>query len=329
MKAIASILLLAASAAAHSTWQQIWINGVDGGTSCLRTPASNNPISLSQSQLACNQATNSPNVCTIKPGDKVTVEMHQQPNQRSCRNEALGGNHFGPILIYMARVSDAKTANAAGSDWFKIHESGMVSNNPVYWAVQVLNDNCGHYTFTVPDVAPGNYLLRAEAIALHVASGSGGAQFYPGCWQINVIGNGSARPPTVKIPGAYSANHPGILININRPISTYEIPGPAPYGYVAPPIANTKWPTTATWNTALQPSTVPTVTPPVNQEPVPPVVTQPPPVTSQPPVVQPPPPAQPLQTQFGQCGGQGWNGPTQCVSPYTCRSTNQWYAQCI
>ncbi|TFK20585.1 hypothetical protein FA15DRAFT_707989 [Coprinopsis marcescibilis] len=26
-------------------------------------------------------------------------------------------------------------------------------------------------------------------------------------------------------------------------------------------------------------------------------------------------PAHPLLTRFGQCGGQGWSGPTQCVAP--------------
>jgi cellulase len=42
---------------------------------------------------------------------------------------------------------------------------------------EVLNNNCGHYTFTVPTgIAPGDYLIRAEVIALHVASSVGGAQ---------------------------------------------------------------------------------------------------------------------------------------------------------
>lgn len=31
------------------------------------------------------------------------------------------------------------------------------------------------------DIAPGDYLLRAEVIALHVASATGGAQFYMSC----------------------------------------------------------------------------------------------------------------------------------------------------
>ena len=32
-------------------------------------------------------------------GDSVTVEMHQQPNDRSCANEAIGGDHFGPVIV--------------------------------------------------------------------------------------------------------------------------------------------------------------------------------------------------------------------------------------
>jgi len=176
MKPLAALLALAASAAAHATWQQIWVNGIDGGTSCLRKAASNSPIAIDSSNLACNQATNSAKVCTIAPGDLVTVEMHAQHNDRSCANLALGGNHHGPILVYMAAVADAKTAVADAASWFKVHEAGMVSNNPAYFAEQVLNDNCGHWTFRVPSVAPGNYLVRAEAIALHVAGSVGGAQ---------------------------------------------------------------------------------------------------------------------------------------------------------
>ncbi|KAL2194215.1 carbohydrate esterase family 5 protein [Corynascus similis CBS 632.67] len=31
---------------------------------------------------------------------------------------------------------------------------------------------------------------------------------------------------------------------------------------------------------------------------------------------------------YGQCGGQGWNGPT-CCSQGTCKAANQWYSQCL
>ncbi|KAF3919027.1 hypothetical protein ABW21_db0200894 [Orbilia brochopaga] len=35
------------------------------------------------------------------------------------------------------------------------------------------------------------------------------------------------------------------------------------------------------------------------------------------------------QTAYGQCGGQGWTGPTSCVSGYTCVSSNDFYSQCV
>jgi len=39
--------------------------------------------------------------------------------------------------------------------------------------------------------------------------------------------------------------------------------------------------------------------------------------------------AGPQQTHYGQCGGQGYNGPTTCESPYTCKYSNQYYSQCL
>ncbi|AEO60934.1 glycoside hydrolase family 62 protein [Thermothelomyces thermophilus ATCC 42464] len=33
--------------------------------------------------------------------------------------------------------------------------------------------------------------------------------------------------------------------------------------------------------------------------------------------------------RYGQCGGQGYTGPTTCESPYTCKYQNDWYSQCL
>ncbi|KAK3401517.1 cutinase-domain-containing protein [Sordaria brevicollis] len=33
--------------------------------------------------------------------------------------------------------------------------------------------------------------------------------------------------------------------------------------------------------------------------------------------------------KWGQCGGQGWTGPTCCQSGSTCQASNQWYSQCL
>ncbi|KAJ3509346.1 hypothetical protein NLJ89_g5267 [Agrocybe chaxingu] len=35
------------------------------------------------------------------------------------------------------------------------------------------------------------------------------------------------------------------------------------------------------------------------------------------------------QSAWGQCGGNGWTGPTTCVSGYVCTAQNAWYSQCI
>ncbi|EKM79487.1 hypothetical protein AGABI1DRAFT_74560 [Agaricus bisporus var. burnettii JB137-S8] len=40
--------------------------------------------------------------------------------------------------------------------------------------------------------------------------------------------------------------------------------------------------------------------------------------------------AGPTQTQWGQCGGVGWTGPTVCASPFTCTPVSPpYYSQCI
>jgi len=321
-------------ATAHATFQELWVNGVDQGGYCVRLPQSNNPVTdVTSTDLTCNVSPSAAHgKCSVNPGDSVTVEMHQQPGDRSCANEAIGGAHYGPINIYLAKVSDSSTAVGSSSSWFKISEMGLPSSNPDYWATELLNDNCGHYTFTIPSgIAPGDYLLRAEVIALHVASSVGGAQFYMSCYQITVGGSGTVNPPTVKIPGAYSAQDPGILINIYQQLNSYTIPGPNAYNLPSPTVATTAWPTTATWNTAGQPSTDPT-TPPGGKG-TQPTTTGGGSTTSNPssPTTTTSTTTAPAatQTKYGQCGGQGWTGPTVCASGSTCQASSQYYSQCL
>lgn len=35
------------------------------------------------------------------------------------------------------------------------------------------------------------------------------------------------------------------------------------------------------------------------------------------------------QSVWGQCGGQGWSGPTTCISGSVCTFQNNWYSQCL
>lgn len=60
-------------------------------------------------------------------------------------------------------------------------EDGL--NNGV-WGVDNMIANKGWTYFTMPScVAPGDYLMRVELIALHSAYASGQAQFYMECAQ--------------------------------------------------------------------------------------------------------------------------------------------------
>lgn len=163
---------------------------------------------------------------TLDPaGTSLTVEMHAQPGARSCSQPAIGGNHYGPVLIYMAKVSDAKTATSGS--FFKVAEDGYTGTT-ASWGTEILNANCGKRSFTVPkSLAAGDYLVRAEAIALH--AGAGSPQPYVSCFQVKVTGGGSATPSGVSFPGAYKISDPLFSKAIYDSSFKYVSPGPAVY----------------------------------------------------------------------------------------------------
>jgi hypothetical protein len=85
------------------------------------------------------------------------------------------------------------------------------------WGMTRMYKNGGKYSFQIPKCIPsGQYLLRAEVIALHGAGSYPGAQLYMECAQLNISGGGNAQPPTVSFPGAYRGTDPGIKINASH-----------------------------------------------------------------------------------------------------------------
>ncbi|KAH6612558.1 glycosyl hydrolase family 61-domain-containing protein [Boeremia exigua] len=228
---LASVATFSAGVAGHATFQQLWING---GT-CARLPTSNSPITdVTSTNIRCNANQGfAASKCSVAAGGTVTIEMHQQPNDRSCSNEAIGGAHYGPVLVYLSKVSNSATADGS-TPFFKIYQDTWGQNtagssgSDDYWGTKDLNTHCGKLDVKVPTgLAPGDYLLRAEAIALHSAGGSGGAQFYITCYQLTITGSGTTNPTGVSFPGAYKASDPGILINIYQKLTQYISPGPA------------------------------------------------------------------------------------------------------
>ncbi|KAF9480168.1 hypothetical protein BDN70DRAFT_905880 [Pholiota conissans] len=226
------LLASAAFANAHFTLQYIWLNGVDQGqNNFLRVPPNNNPVTdVTSKDLTCNVnglSGSSVNTATIAAGTNVTFEWHQHAQRTG--EDAISGGHKGPVQVYIAKApSTAAAFDGQGAVWTKIYSSGLLNPSSQQWATDVVNSNGGKHSVVIPKSLPaGQYLLRAEVIALHVASTYPGAQFYIGCAQVNISGGGSASPPKISLPGAYKGSDPGITVNIYNNLQSYTAPGGA------------------------------------------------------------------------------------------------------
>ncbi|KAG8899580.1 hypothetical protein FRC01_010454, partial [Tulasnella sp. 417] len=325
MKLTSTITALAgliATANAHATFQYFWTDANTSTNTCVRTPPSNNPVGTMDASMSCNVNGNTgvSGKCTVAAGSSVSVEMHQQPGDRTCTTEAIGGNHDGPVIIYLAKVSDSSTAAGSTASFFKIWQNGLITADPTtqtyYWATDAMNDNCGKVTFTLPsDITPGDYLLRAEVIALHVAGSSGGAQHYMSCYQLTITGGGSSSPAGVSFPGAYSLTDPGILFNLYTSFTTYTIPGPTVYTPGGSPTTTTKSSSTTSKSVSTTSTTKTSSTTTTSKTST--TTTKTSSTTTA---------SGALQTLYGQCGGTGWTGPTACAQG-TCTYSNAYYSQ--
>ena len=295
----------------------IFTNLQAGGTTypvsyAIRTPTYDGPISdVTTNDVACNGGPNpttpSSKIVNVKAGD--TVQAIWRHTLTSDATDVIDPSHKGPVMAYMKKVTDATTDVGYGLGWFKISEAGLNTASQT-WAVTDLIANKGVQSITIPScLEDGQYLLRAELIALHSASSPQGAQFYMECAQINVTGgSGTGKPSTVSLPGAYSATDPGVLINIYQTLSSYTIPGPRPFTCAAgsgPPASSSSKPaaTPTTLSTSVKPSST---------------VSSSKAATST--------ASAGVAPLYGQCGGSGWTGATTCASG-TCKSASQFYSE--
>lgn len=171
-------------------------NALDGKLAC------NNPGTIASRQQTA----------TVAAGSLVTAYWNVWPHD------------LGPVIVHMANCDgECTNADPALLDWFKIDEGGLISGTlrNGYWAAKKMIETNNSWTSTIPRSLPnGNYLIRHETIAFHLANQP---QFYPECAQLRVIGGGEGNPgPTVRFPGAYDPNDPTVNINLNTSYgSTY------------------------------------------------------------------------------------------------------------
>ncbi|KAK4166552.1 family 61 putative glycoside hydrolase [Cladorrhinum sp. PSN259] len=302
-----SLLAAASAASAHTIFLQLEAGGKTYPVShAIRTPTYDGPITnVASNDVACNGGPNpttpSKEIITVQAG--TTVKAVWRHTLTSGPDNVMDASHKGPTLAYLKKVSNALTDTGIGGGWFKIQEDGHNNGN---WGTSKVITNAGLHYIDIPAcIENGQYLLRAEMIALHGAGSPGGAQLYMECAQINVVGGtGTAKPSTVSFPGAYKSNDPGITVNIYSmsPSSKYTIPGPPVFTCSGSPSGGS-----------------PSVTQPGSGF-----------VTSVVPVPEPTQdaPASCSVAQWQQCGGSSFSGCTNCASPYSCKQINAYYHQC-
>ena len=313
-------------ASAHTTVWNILVNGKDAGVGntqggYIDSPPNNNPVTdVSSSAMTCNvPGVKASKSITVKGGDKIAFQWHHDNNQAS--DDIIASSHKGPIMVYASKAGSSYS-------WTKIWEDGYTNGK---WAVEKLlagsyTGKAGQHDLTLPNLAPGDYVLRPEINALHEGDRQGGAQFYMECVHIKVEGSGTAvLPAGVSFPGAYKATDPGVLFNIYSGFSSYPIPGPKVWNGASSGSAPAPAPPATTTKAAAVPAKTTTAA-------AKPTTTKAAATTLATSVKPAPTKAAGgagTAAKWAQCGGQGFTGATACVDGSTCTKQNDYYSQCL
>ncbi|PLB34559.1 putative endo-1,4-beta-glucanase [Aspergillus candidus] len=237
--ALLATILSASKVSAHGHISNIVINGVsykgwDIGSDpynpdppvviAWQTPNTANgfvsPDAYATDDIICHlNATNARGHAVVAAGDNLSLQWTPWPD-----------SHHGPMIDYLARCDGTcEAADKTSLEFFKIGGVGLVEQDPipgVWGADQMIANNNSWMVQIPPTIAPGNYVLRHETIALHGAGSENGAQNYMQCFNLEVTGSGTAKPEGVPGKELYKATDPGILVNIYESLE-YVVPGPS------------------------------------------------------------------------------------------------------
>ncbi|KAI1395579.1 lytic polysaccharide monooxygenase [Hypoxylon fuscum] len=229
-----ALALLASSLSttlAHWTYSRLIVNDEIVGEPWQYVRQHNNanaPLTnVNATDFRCNADAQPSETYTVRAGDTLGFGVDE---------------HFGHPGIQQVYLSPAPAGVAAAEydgsgGWARVYSlttaiNGGDNATALAWATH----NMQSFRFALPAATPpGEYLLRAEGLALHAAHKWANAQFYVSCAQIKVTASGSASGaggeklgPLVSIPGVYRGNEPGVLIPVFWSMLTnYTTPGPA------------------------------------------------------------------------------------------------------
>lgn len=370
-------LLSATQVAAHGHVTNVVVNGVSYEgfditsfpymsdppvVAAWTTPNTGNgfisPEDYTSPNIICHQnATNAKGHITVKAGDRVNIQWTEWPD-----------SHHGPVMDYLADCGEScETVDKTTLKFFKIDGVGLVDDSdvPGTWGDDQLIKNNNSWMVEIPkSIAPGNYVLRHELMALHGAEMEDGAQNYPQCFNLKVTGSGTAKPDGTLGTELYKPTEAGVKVNIYQSLSTYKLPGPTIWsgatsisqttsaatstgsatvgsgsasasgsGSSAAPTAknNVAAPTASNIPVRVPVSSVPSSTEAAAPSAPSTFITMSSPAPSAAPAASSAPSvsgASGVQSVYGQCGGVNWNGPKSCANGATCSSMNPYYSQC-
>ncbi|KAF9264524.1 glycoside hydrolase family 61 protein [Marasmius fiardii PR-910] len=219
---------------AHLRVWGVWVNGKfqgDGRNIYIRSPETNDPVKdLHSKDMICNTNNSAvPQSVAVKSGNKFTFEWYHE----NRHDDIITDTHKGAIQVYIApALSDLE----GQSVWTKL-DTQTYDTNLKEWATILLKKTKGQHSVTVPDIPTGDYLLRAEVIALHQAkyiypeNHDKGAEFYMSCVQVHVENDSPSQKLLggTAFPGTYQYDSPGVVWDLygtrDKP-EAYIAPGP-------------------------------------------------------------------------------------------------------
>ncbi|TFK24833.1 endoglucanase II [Coprinopsis marcescibilis] len=298
---LASFSALLSTGTAHSIFQELHVNGVTQGHAVgIRVPKNNYPVEdVNSKDIICHgkwgfRLPISDKIVKVPAGANVTAEWHSYlPGDQYTLLDPIALNHKGPIVAYLAKVSDAAQSNVEGLKWFKIYEDGLDRNK--VWATEKFIQAKGMVGFRLPKcIEPGQYLLRVEIIALHLAHRNAGSQHFLSCAQLEITGGGSVKPAALaNFPGAYNNADRSLKLWVPSEVGAYPLPNDFVYHIPGPPVLDCD---NLSTNTPWTPTVIP---------------------------------ASDVIQKGGQCGGRLYGGPTKCETPSKCVKRDDELSLCV
>ncbi|GKT50600.1 endoglucanase-4 [Colletotrichum spaethianum] len=176
--------------------------------------------SYGKPNIVCHiNATNAHAHAPVAAGDTIGFQWQGWPE-----------SHHGPVLTYLAycgrESGSCEAADKTKLNFFAIDRVGLVDpkiNATSFatawgiWASDILIQNNATWTAQIPPkIVPGHYVLRHEIIALHYARYLGqGAQHYPQCFNIEVVGGGADKPLGILGMDLYQPAEEGLVYDIS------------------------------------------------------------------------------------------------------------------